>query len=96
MARPFRPFCWTQDEDTKSGGVWASSWTTRRVRGMSRMVESFNYISFGNWENVEGNVDVVTMLRGRMFEYTPSDTEKRLESLDDDAIAFLETLPTFL
>lgn len=60
------------------------------------MVESFNYISFGNWENVDGNVDVVTMLRGRMFEYTPSDTEKRLESLDDDAIAFLETLPTFL
>ena len=63
---------------------------------MSKMVESFNYISFGNWENVEGNVDVVTMLRGRMFEYTPSDTEKRLESLDVNAIAFLEALPTFL
>ena len=60
------------------------------------MAESFNYISFGNWENVEGNVDVVTMLRGRMFEYTPSDIEKRLEGLDSAAIAFLETLPTFL
>lgn len=60
------------------------------------MAESFNYISFGNWEKVEGNVDVVTMLRGRVFEYTPSDTEKRLESLDVDATAFLETLPTFL
>lgn len=60
------------------------------------MAESFNYISFGNWEYVEGNVDVVTMGRGRMFEYTPSDTEKRLESLDSTAIAFLEKLPTFL
>jgi hypothetical protein len=53
-------------------------------------------MSFGNWEYVEGNVDVVTMGRGRMFEYTPSDTEKRLESLDSTAIAFLEKLPTFL
>jgi len=60
------------------------------------MAESFNYISFGNWENVEGNVDVVAMGRGRMFEYTPSDIEKRLESLDSTAIAFLEKLPTFL
>lgn len=60
------------------------------------MAESFNYISFGNWENVEGNVDVVAIGRGRMFEYTPSDTEKRLESLDGTAIAFLEKLPTFL
>lgn len=60
------------------------------------MAESFNYISFGNWEHVEGTVDVVSMGRGRMFEYTPSDTEKRLESLDNTAIAFLEKLPTFL
>ncbi|GHE05935.1 hypothetical protein U879_05405 [Defluviimonas sp. 20V17] len=60
------------------------------------MAESFNYISFGNWENVEGNVEVVSMLRRRMFEYTPSDIEKRLEGLDAAATAFLETLPTFL
>lgn len=60
------------------------------------MAESFNYISFGNWDNVKGSVDVVAMGRGRMFEYTPSDTEKRLESLDGTAIAFLEKLPTFL
>lgn len=59
-------------------------------------MESFNYISFGNWQYLEGNVDGVTMARGRMFEYTPSDTEKRLESLDSTAIAFLEKLPTFL
>lgn len=58
------------------------------------MAESFNYISFGNWENVEGNIVIIG--RGRMFEYTPSDTEKRLESLDSTAIAFLEKLPTFL
>jgi hypothetical protein len=60
------------------------------------MVENFNYISFGNWEYIEGNVDEITMGRGRMFEYTPSDTEKRLESLDSTAITFLEKLPTFL
>ncbi|MGN6317583.1 FRG domain-containing protein [Trinickia sp.] len=59
-------------------------------------MESFNYISFGNWEYLEGSVDDVTMGRGRMFEYTPPDTEKRLESLDSTAIAFLEKLPTFL
>lgn len=60
------------------------------------MVESFNYISFGNWEKLEGEVRYLNIPRGRMFEYTPSDTEKRLESLDPTAIAFLETLPTFL
>lgn len=60
------------------------------------MAENFNYISFGNWENVEGEADKVAMLRGRMFEYTPSDIEKRLEALDADAIAFLRSLPTFL
>lgn len=60
------------------------------------MAESFNYISCGNWELVEGEVDVVTMFRGRMFEYTPSDIEKRLERLDPLAFAYLETLPTFL
>lgn len=60
------------------------------------MAENFNYISFGNWESIEGKIDVFTMGRGRMFEYTPSDTEKRLESLDSTAIAFLEKLPTFL
>ena len=46
------------------------------------MAESFNYISFGNWDCVEGDVDVVTMDRGRMFEYTAPDTGKRLQKLD--------------
>jgi hypothetical protein len=31
-----------------------------------------------------------------MFEYTPPDTGKRLESLDSTAVAFIEKLPTFL
>ncbi|SCB14565.1 FRG domain-containing protein [Bradyrhizobium yuanmingense] len=60
------------------------------------MAENFNYISFGDWKCIEGNIDDITMGRGRMFEYTPSDTEKRLESLDSTAITFLEKLPTFL
>lgn len=60
------------------------------------MVESFNYLSVGNWAYLEGNIDTVTMGRGRMFEYTPSDIEKRLERLDSTAVAFLEKLPTFL
>lgn len=60
------------------------------------MAEHFNYISYGNWDLVEGNVDTVSMGRGRMFEYTPTDTEKRLASFDAAAITFLETLPTFL
>jgi hypothetical protein len=58
--------------------------------------DSFNYIAFGNREYVEGVVDVIEMGRGRMFEYTPTDIEKRLEDLGPTSIAFLEKLPTFL
>lgn len=60
------------------------------------MRDNFNYISFGNWDRVQGDGRDITMNRGRMFEYTPADTEKRLEVLDSSAIAFLEGLPTFL
>jgi hypothetical protein len=59
-------------------------------------VEKFNYISFGNWAWVEGDNSELTMSRGRLFEYTPTDTEMRLESLDAASIAFIEKLPTFL
>jgi FRG domain len=62
---------------------------------MERMVTSFNYISFGNWQYFE-NGNNFTMFRGRMLEYTPTDTEKRLESLNAEAISYLETLPTFI
>jgi hypothetical protein len=61
-----------------------------------RMSESFNYISFGSRDYVEGAVDIIEMSRGRMFEYTPTDIEKRLEDLGPTSIAFLEKLPTFL
>jgi hypothetical protein len=60
------------------------------------MSENFNYIAFGNREYVEGAVDIIEMNRGRMFEYTPTDIEKRLEDLDPTSITFLEKLPTFL
>lgn len=60
------------------------------------VVENFNYISFGNWENIEGTVDRISMGRGRVFEYTPPDIERRLESLDRASTDFLERLPTFL
>lgn len=60
------------------------------------MAENFNYISFGNWKCVEGEIDNISMGQGRMFEYTPSDVEKRLEGFDSTAVAFLEKLPTFL
>lgn len=60
------------------------------------MAESFNYIAFGNREYIEGSDGDIMMSRGRMFEYTPTDIEKRLEELGPTSIAFLEKLPTFL
>ncbi len=60
------------------------------------MSETFNYISFGHREFVEGAVDLIEMNRGRMFEYTPPELSPALETLDPSAIAFLEQLPTFL
>ena len=59
-------------------------------------MQSFNYISFGNRNYLADHGEAISMGRSRMFEYTPSDIEKRLENLDDTAIAFLEKLPTFL
>lgn len=60
------------------------------------MSESFNYIAFGNRDYVTGEVDQISMNRGRMFEYTPSDVAKGLEELDGAALNFLEKLPSFL
>ena len=59
------------------------------------MSEKFNYISFGNVDLVEG-VTQVSMSRGRMFEYTPTDLANGLQGLDGEALAFLKSLPTFL
>lgn len=60
------------------------------------MTEHFNYISIGNRDYLEEVVDSIAMGRGRMFEYTPPDIQKRLEPLDTAAISFIERLPTFL
>ena len=60
------------------------------------MAENFNYIAFGDMDYVAQATGPISMSRGRMFEYTPTDIQKRLESLDDTAVDFLERLPTFL
>lgn len=60
------------------------------------MSETFNYIAFGDRNFVQSDVDVIEMNRGRMFEYTPPTIATALESLDSDAVTFLEKLPTFL
>lgn len=60
------------------------------------MAEHFNYISHGDRDLIEGAVEAISMGRGRMFEYTPTDTEKRLASLDPAAVTFLASLPTFI
>lgn len=36
------------------------------------------------------------MPRGRMFEYTPTEIERRLEELSPDALKFIESIPTFV
>lgn len=59
------------------------------------MAGNFNYISFGDADDVNGVTDL-GMSRGRMFEYTPTDLGNRLQDLSKEALAFLEALPTFL
>lgn len=60
------------------------------------MSESFNFIAFGSREYLEEEGGSIEMNRGRMFEYTPTDIEKRLEDLGPTSIAFIEKLPSFL
>lgn len=60
------------------------------------MSDYFNYIAFGSADYVAEVGGPLEMSRGRMFEYTPTELEKRLEGLDARSLAFLETLPTFL
>lgn len=60
------------------------------------MADNFNYIAFGDMDYVAQTDGPISMSRGRMFEYTPTDIQKRLEAIDDTAISFLERLPTFL
>lgn len=58
------------------------------------MSENFNYIAFGNRDYVQGTFKI-GMSRGRVFEYTPIETAKGLETFDGNTVEFLEKLPTF-
>ncbi len=63
---------------------------------MGGMPNHFNYISIGDAAYVAQADGDIGMSRGRMFEYTPTELEKRLEALEEASMAFLEALPTFL
>src|SRR5690554_4884173 len=60
------------------------------------MAEHFNYVSYGAEGYLEEDSFHLSMSRGRMFEYTPMDMEKRLENLSTSSLAFMEQLPTFV
>jgi len=60
------------------------------------MPDHFNYISFGNVDYLTRPDGSIEMSRGRMFEYTPTELEKRLEALDVQSQRYLAALPTFL
>lgn len=60
------------------------------------MTEHFNYIAYGGGEYLQDANTELGMSRGRMFEYTPVDIEKRLENLRSDALQFMDKLPTFV
>ena len=56
----------------------------------------FNFLSFQNREKFKRQGVRVAMSRERIFEYTPIDLKEQFESLNEDAIAILKDLPTFL
>ena len=60
------------------------------------MAGYINYVSYGAEGYLEEDSFDLSMSRGRMFEYTPVDMEKRLESLSADSLAYMEQLPTFV
>ncbi|WP_406852111.1 FRG domain-containing protein [Brevundimonas sp. BH3] len=60
------------------------------------MADNFNYISFGNRDFIPQAGGRISMSLRRMFEYTSDDTRARLQSLGTTALAYLESLPTFL
>ena len=60
------------------------------------MAMAFNYISFGDRDYISDNPNLFQMARSRMFEYTNTDFQKRLEPLNDTAIEFLKSIPAFL
>lgn len=57
------------------------------------MSGNFNYISITDKTRIN---DHMTILRGRLFEFTPVGIEKQLEGLSDKSVTFLKSLPTFV
>jgi hypothetical protein len=55
--------------------------------------KKFNYISVTDKARIS---DTISILRGRLFEFTPVAIEKKLEGLGDKSINFLKSLPTFM
>jgi hypothetical protein len=64
--------------------------------GAQSVADHFNYIAYGNEAYLDSEITAYEMSRGRMFEYTPVDLEKRLENLHSGAIDFVNRLPTFV
>jgi hypothetical protein len=54
---------------------------------------NFNYISKTDKTRIN---DHMTILRGRLFEFTPAGIEKQLEALGDKSVEFLKSLSTFV
>jgi hypothetical protein len=57
------------------------------------MFRNFNYISITDKTRIN---DQMTILRSRLFEFTPVGIEKQLEGLGERAVTFLKSLPTFV
>ncbi len=60
------------------------------------MTKSYNYIAFGNRDRLRNDNRDTSMIRGRMFEYTPSNISQGLSDLGGDSISYLESLLTLL
>lgn len=60
------------------------------------MARLFNYISFGNRDNLAGQNPKFSLSIGRMFEYTPKDVSDALTELEQGSIRYLERIPAFL
>lgn len=70
--------------------------SSRARKGPVALAEHFNYIAYGNDDYLSSDNLDYAMSRGRMFEYTPVDLERRLETLRSAALDFIERLPTFV
>ena len=57
------------------------------------MFGNFNYISITDKTRIN---EEMTILRGRLFEFTRVGIEKQLEGLGDKSVSFLKSLPTFV